>query len=470
MDLKPGLYLQTGDSLKSLSPADTFMSLLSGSGITPTLESLAEAVAWVWVALEKRQERLNAIPYEWQVRGDEKAERDLPFTVKWADIMRLDIALQTYSVAYLHKERRGQRLLRIKFLDPTTISPDERSWDGEQYARYYRAIDHGARRELVPAEDLIIFKRLWLREVEPAPSAMGAVKLAAEILYGLNLTDRTFYRNNALPVMLVYVPPATQTTEKERLEDRFRRLFNPKAWGSTETRTVAVSQEVTVTPLSTAPKDLDASALDERQVRQILAVMGVPFDLALQNSANYATAATHDQTFTEVMGQRLQFIADTLSDDPDLMRAAVELVPRVELHSTMKRDEQAASTAFLRYVQGGVSAQGALYLVGITLDDFPSEMVSSLFVSAAPLPSVDQPEPDDEMDMAAEVDPDPADRKTVDLFAGVPGWSESAAKFYRWYTNNTDQPISAFDSDYLSEADKLLLQRRALVKMAEDYP
>jgi hypothetical protein len=109
-DLAPGLYIQRGDSIKSLDTV--FASLLRGGDTS--LDTLVASVAYVWIALRYRMDKTQEIPYSWLV-GDNEADNP-PFTFDWLDMcQRIDMSLQLNGVAYLHKERGNRGGLRVRW-------------------------------------------------------------------------------------------------------------------------------------------------------------------------------------------------------------------------------------------------------------------------------------------------------------------------------------------------------------------
>ena len=66
-ELKPGLYVQMGDSIKSVGREylGTFEEFIASGGGTAGVEQLAASVGWVFVALNKRKAKLKGrVKYE----------------------------------------------------------------------------------------------------------------------------------------------------------------------------------------------------------------------------------------------------------------------------------------------------------------------------------------------------------------------------------------------------------------------
>lgn len=274
----------------------------------------------------------------------------------------------------------------------------------------------------------------------PGTSAGYATSLTASILHGIDETDKTFYGNNALPLMLIKVPPATAEPEKKRLETFFKRLMN-RGGGTSSIRTVAVGSDVEVVPLSFKPADMDKATLEDSKRDAILAAHDVPQSIAMSDAANYATAIEAKRSFVMSVGSRLSYIAETVNNDDDFKAAGYEMIVRVEDHTAMKEDEAQRASAFQSYVNGGFEPEAAAYLVGITLNDFPAGL--EVFKEPEPTPPALVP-------FAGQNNP-PA----------TPENNEEAAaeekSYRRWLKKRANPNPDDFDASYLSDEEKIII-------------
>lgn len=441
--LKPGVYLQHGDKIVKTAGKEyigSFNDLLFGSGGQRSVERLASSVGWVWSAIKERKQQILEIPQEWH--QNENVIDFVPFGAKWMELeQRIDESLQYYSVAYALKQRQGRRVVGVRWLDPTAVTPDENSKNTvtEDYDYYFYHVGDGQRQRIARA-DMFVWKIPGMRELEPGTSAAVATKLAASILHGISQTANTFYGNNALPVMLIIVPDHTAPQEKERLQDRFKALFN-QGEGTLKNRTVAVSQSVEVRPISLAPKDLAQKDLEDSEVDLILAAHSVPKSIVLANAANYATDIAARRAFVSTMGGRLSFIAEVINTDPDMMALGLSLVVMVENHYAMQQDEKERAGAILNYTQAGFTTAAAAWLFGIRADDFPPEM--EVFQSMAqPDPVVieqPQPEPLQLMEPTEDDAMKSAERRQFRAWYKKRGIGTDAAKFTAHHITEDDK-------------------------------
>lgn len=376
-ELKPGVYLQYGDNLKSvgreyLGSFAAFLKDVQEGG--RSVEQLAEAVGWVFVALNKRKMKILEIPYHWERNGDEIEYAQMPIKLKSRQLwQQTDESLQLYSQAYYLKQRVGRRLVGLRWLDPVTIEPDYDTATPENgVTRYWYTKDNGPFAKTLPAEDVIAVTLPGLRELQPGTSAGVATRLAAAIVRGIGETSATFFGNNALPITLVIVPESAGQAEISRLEAFWKRITN-QGRGSNEMRATATRGDVKIETLSLAPKDLAQRELEDAQVDLILAAHDVPRSVVLSDAANYATDLAAARRFTAAMGSRLEYIASVINEDADIMAMGLEMVVNVEHHADMKEDEAQRAEAFVQFVAGGLTPQAAAYLVGVTEEDFPED-------------------------------------------------------------------------------------------------
>ena len=453
-ELKPGLYLQRGERIKSLDTTERGLASLLMGRTANDLEKLMAGVGWVFIALNERRKGLGGLyPLGEWMQGDTKLD-GFPFAFHWQTVFdRVDAALQTTGEAFLLKQRRGRTLIGIRWLDPDAIQTDERDIEvvpgGVQYRRYWYTNGIG-QRESIPAEDIIHFTLYGRDDTGPGPTAGIATQLAANILYGLGETFSTLFDNNALPVVLVYVPMGTSDPDVKAVEGRIQRLFNRRR-GTRENRVAGMREGVTVTPLPVNFNDLQAQSLEDSQIRQILTAHDVPYEL-VANVANFAVAGDRRRGFTEAMGQRLESIARVFCDDPEIATLRLSYDTNVEKHWSMKGDEAAAAAAVLAYVQSGFTPWAAAYLMGIAEDQFPEDIAARGLYQERAQPA--------EMAMPQLRQAQPADDEAA----------EEAAQFKRWYRRRIGADVDTFKAQHITHAEKLVIADTVLRQNWQDYP
>ena len=443
-DLKPGYYLQVGDkvtALKSVSDA-TWQRLLTGEREN-SLERLASSVGWVFIALSRRREQLGEIPLQWRLNGDDIEGE--PYTMRQRRLMaQTDTALQVHGVAYWHKLRMRGGGIEIRWLDPATMEPDYDHLDEEgNIAWYWRSLDTGRIR--LPAEDVVRFTVVGLRELEPGPSAMHATRVAANLLYGADLALASLFGNNALPIFLIKVPAGTSEHAKEELKSGWRRMLNPKRRGSVDMRSTAVSADVAIEKLSLSPSELAIDALEDRNRDEILAAHGVPQSQVMGNASNFATADIDKISFIGTMTSRVMMIADELAHDPDFGGRGYELVP-------LEQQLIAVQERRLNMIQGlTIAVQAGIMTVNEARDVLDLEEITLDTDAAMP----EEPQPTEE--------PPAVDGKAW-------AWQDEASQFRRWYKKRNGADVAEFNANHLTYADKLEIAAAVDGYSWHDYP
>ncbi len=198
----------------------------------------------------------------------------------------------------------------MRWLDPRAVTPDEMSiQDGVGYTNYKYNQQSGAYSQHVsiPADDIVRTYVEGLSELDPDSTAANAYNLAAQIIWGMESTTDSFYDTNGLPIMLVTVSAGASKKSRDDTQAGFKRIFQRRRSGNGN-KVVAVSNDVTITPLSFAPKDLAQAELSEREIRAIYAVNEIPLAF-LNTSGDRAKSEQATRTLVLTMAARFQMIA-----------------------------------------------------------------------------------------------------------------------------------------------------------------
>lgn len=454
--LKPGLYLQRGGFIKKLDIAtggdDSWLAML-GLNRRVSTSTLADRESWTFTALSKRAETLISVPHEW-VRGETDQE-EAPFELNMRQLLpQIDKALQINEHgAFLYKWRVwGRKVKKLVWLNPTTITPDIESATLETgVTRYERKRDDG-KSEWLKAEDVIWFKRPGQKEMQSDPAPLEASRQSAEILFNIGEMEDAFFETNGLPVLLIMVPATTSEAERNLLEAAFDKLYN--RMGSPRTvKTKAVREGVDVKILSFSPNQMDLGITRQEHRLAVLAVHNVPQSVAMSNSANYATAMSDSIQFANTMASRLEAIAETLNDDPDIGSSGYMLDVRRNELPVLQQEETERAQAFSLLVGAGLHPKVVMVILGY---DVPENYEGELFVDA--------PEP--EPVPAQFVEPEMAEEPVKSAMR----ISEEQA-FRRWIKNRgigTD--VAGFRSNELSYVDKLDIYAEFVEAQETTYP
>jgi hypothetical protein len=475
--LKPGMYLQVGSNIKSVGREylGSFSALMADATARSGIEALAASVGWVFVALEKRKAKILEIPNHWE-RGNDRIDT-IDIAMKQSRLVQqTDESLQLYKCAYWLKQRGefSQAAKWIRWLDPTMVEPDYDTADViDGIQRYFYTDNKTHHRTPIPATDIIDFSLPGLRELLPGTPAGAATKLAALVLQGIDQSSATFFGNNALPIMLITVADGTGTPEINRLKAFFSRIANQRR-GTDHIRTTAVRGDVKVEQLSLAPKDLAQKDLEESKIDVILAAHDVPKSVALSNAANYATDIAASRRFTQAMGARYKYIAETINGDEDFRQAGLMLVVTPELHPDMKEDEAQRSQSFVQFMNNGAgfTDRAAAYLIGITDEDFPQGF-GPIFVSDVEVvePEAVVDESDDDEEKQAEMKSfrnwlKKRDRPDIDNFRAY-HMTDEEKEFVYWQAKGAQPTIDTTTDDMIYQFSEAMRRLDDTVRESE---
>ena len=350
--LKPGMYLAHNGQIKAF---DAYAAeMMFGNVKNPSAETLAGSVAWMWAAIQERRDTLRELQVEWERNGTPQELGALDYD-PLLELPRLDAAVTLYGAAYLFKLRNaGGRLVGLRFLDPATMTPDDngRDRDTGELTHYWRTV--GSQRTRVPVEDVIRVYDPGLREDAPWLWSAKSAALPAQIARSIGQTFDWFFETNGLPVLMINVPPAMMPDQRDDLRDKLTRVFNRRA--ASTNKSIAVSGEVTITPISLAPKDLDTLPIVDQQREAILAAFGVPAALVYKD-VNMAEAREKRAMFVGRMSGVVELYSAIISADEDVARLGLRLVPHAERHESIQRQELEKAEALQRSVMGPVMSQ-----------------------------------------------------------------------------------------------------------------
>lgn len=440
-NLQPGVYLQRGDNLKSITSLTGIPGLSTETG-RKSVDELATSVTYLYACYRLRSDKLAGLPRSIvKENGDEIDEDALPFAIDVDDLLwRIEYALNLYGAAYLFKQTNisGSKVQRVRWFDPSTISPVVDSGRG-LYA-FKRQLSAAA--DMYPvATDGFSPNIVWMwqpgiAELAPGPAIGSVLQTAAEVLRSINEFSDKFFDQGAISPLLLVVPNTASKEEKERLETRFGRFamsvqnaFKP----------VAVSADIEVKQLSFPPADLAMGELSERTRDEILAATGVPISMVLGTSVNYATAQQESANFIEnVLEPRARFVASRLNRQL-FAPAGLRLRFHPDQLSVMQRDEMEGSQAFLNLVNGGMNPAAAAFFLGYDPEELPED--TPLFAPLPELPPMPEPQP---APVVAEVQP-AEDAKAIDLGK----WQRKAMKAL----TKTGSAAVAFESEHIDEAE-----------------
>jgi hypothetical protein len=188
--------------------------------------------AWYYSNVQKRASMSKAVPrILTNISGNtELEEKELPFTIDISDLVRRSsVALDRYATAYWGKIRSGNTLMKVRWLDPTTIEPIydtsgagllyfRRSVGGEQ-----REFPYDKEKDMSP--DLGWVWLLGMNEAGPGMAPEHVAKLPANILASGDKVIRDHYERGAISQHWITAEHNPGKGDKEDLKAKIKRVL-----------------------------------------------------------------------------------------------------------------------------------------------------------------------------------------------------------------------------------------------------
>jgi len=440
---------QLFDGSKSI-PIDRFpaeaWSVIAGNREPNEAQKYADAVAYLYRAIEVRANALVSVP--WKIyRGNSDTvlwaseDENPPDPLMWAQdlpllLWRTSIAWSFYNEAFWQKEKNRVRVLSLRWLDPDSMTP---KWDKKAgLIAFERKL--GEETITFAPEEIVYAWKQGIRETTPAVPPAQAAMQAAGVLYNADAFAAGFFERGAIKATLLTIDGNPSDNELKRLESWWKRFFSgvKDAWS-----TAAVRADVKAVPVGEGLESLTNATLTPEKREDIATALGVPHSMIMSNAANYATADMDKRTFYDVtvvpdclllqrqlnrqlfgpMGYRLSF-------DPQEM-------------AVYQEDESKRSAAFAAYVGAGLPLSMVAEMLGLYIpDDMEYSDLDKLnepdpvSVSMAPAQTPDAPVPDSQTDGQR---------------------ADEIKRFRRWMKKRPTRNPSDFDSDILTEGERVAI-------------
>ena len=433
------------DGIKSVRlddlPPEAWRVIAGDSDTSAEAQRLYETVAFLYRCVEVRANALVALP--WAVQRNDSdiwtnADGALPAELAaLSDIPDLlwqtEAAMCLAGEAFWHKiETRARRLLEVRWLSPSTITP---VWDADAgLIGYKRALPNRAPQPM-SVEEVVHFWLRGMHETKPRRSPAEAASIAARVIYNTDLFTAGFFERGAIKATLLTVDGNPLPAERERIKSWWRR-FMAGVKNAFTAEVVAASVKPVV--VGDGIGELANTALTAEKREDIATAMGVPHSLVLSNAANYATSQQDELNF-----YNLTIVPEARLIERQINRQLFEPLGlqfqfRPEELSVYQEDETQRAQAFSLYVGAGIPLGTAAQILGVSLPD--GMEYDDLNVAPQPAqPQAEQSTPDVEED-----DNDNEAVRRVEL-----------RRLRRWAKGKRQPDVDKFDSDVLSRADKM---------------
>lgn len=346
----------------------------------------------------------NSIEYVDPTRGA------MPDPARLIDLVTKSLLLN--GRAYLLKERNRARVLRLRYLAPSTITEQIDPNTGE--IKFTRSVN--TKQIPYTTDDIIYFwysdpsVELGPPKAWPARSAMHA----ATVLTNLDVFVEKYFERGAIRPTILTVAGNPPKAERERMEYWYQKLMggitNAFKWK------VFSADTIDVKVIGDGLDQLRDVELTEIKRQDIAAALGVPYAILFSEAANYATAKEDSLRFySETVVPLFEYIGDTLSTQFITPQYGYTFVPTPQDMDIYRTDEQEAAAGLPNLVNSGVPLLTAMDLLGFDLTDeqraeieaAQSEKKERADMLTERLSKPAEPEPEEEEE-AEEEEPQPA--------------------------------------------------------------
>jgi len=257
----------------SLQDVDDFLDWLVDGGDGTGPQDLYKAVAWVFWCANRRANAVSRMPhyiFPLELEDDDK-DKAIEFGIDLRRPLWMTEAwLCLKAAAYIWKRYKGQLLDKLRVLNANTMSV--KTWDDDGPTSFEQRFN-GLRR-VFQAEDIVYFHTFDpsddLRE-GIAPGAVG--RLPGTLVKAVNEWSDAFFRNGAIPAVLLTAPEPVPPVEKDRIRDAWNKLFRGQRNAG---KTAVLERGMTPVVIGQPVKDLAMPELERTKRDQILAAFLLP--------------------------------------------------------------------------------------------------------------------------------------------------------------------------------------------------
>jgi HK97 family phage portal protein len=250
-------------------------------------------------------------------------------------------------------------------LNPFTVKMDVRGgrllfWQEVDGERFPKNKEYWTEDEIV-----------YLRDYSPTDDVGAGVAACAVAMGGASLRHyltkfgTQFFEHGAMPVTMVSMPVGTQATERERVENFFKRTIQGIR---NAFRVIGVSGETKVTMLTPQLDTLAMPDVDARAIDDVAWAFDIPVSLLKGSSANYAEKDADMKSFvSDTISPRTKFyesgFRSFLGEYGQRLEFDIQSLP------IMQEDEASRSGALKNLTDAGVPLRAALLMLGYDLSD-----------------------------------------------------------------------------------------------------
>lgn len=377
--LRQGTKSYLFDGAKAMAidelPPEAWTFYSSGQDKKPLqlLKKYWRAVPWLFRAVQIRAQALSSLPFAIVGRGDNDIDTSADYSNAvgfFPDPVGLlylvEAALCLLGRAYLFREKNRVRTLDLRYLLPTSITPEIDEKRG--LVGFSRQLKSGAK--LLKVDDLVYF---WqpdpFVELGPPTSSPGQAALqAAGVLFSIDSFAGLFFGRGAIKATLLTVEGSPHESEKKKLKAWWNRFISGVKNAFTAE---VISAGVKPVIVGEGMGELSDTELTKEKREDIATAIGIPQTML------WSTAAAGLGGGSVVTSDNLSFYRDTVVPESEFVAGVLnkqlfgplgyQLEFRPQTLDVFQADESERATAYSSYVMAGMAQSVAAQILGIEL-------------------------------------------------------------------------------------------------------
>ena len=356
-------------------PPEAWTFFSGGQDVDPLrlLKKYWKTVPWLFRAVQLRAQALSALPFAIVGRNDEDIDTSadysnaLGFLPDPVSLLYLiEAALTLLGRAYLFREKNRARTLDLRYLLPTSITPQMNEQTG--LTGFIRLLKHG--KKPLQVDDLVYF---WAPdpfvELGPPTGSPGQAALqAAGVLYNIDVFASLFFSRGAIKATLLTVEGSPAESEKKKLRAWWKRFISGVKNAFTAE---VISADVKPVIIGEGISELSDVELTKEKREDIATAIGIPQTML------WSTAAAGLGGGSVVTSDNLAFYRDTIVPESEFVASVFNsqllgdlgyhLDFRPETLDVFQADENERAAAYSSYVMAGMAQSVAAQILGIEL-------------------------------------------------------------------------------------------------------
>lgn len=404
-----------------LSQLDMFMEALAAQQEKTGAVGAYRTIGIVRRCVAIRMNGAAAVPFS-LYRGDDEVST----STNWNDptgglplphrsISQIEGALSIYGVAYLSKNINDILYPGLRYLLPSSIKFNDVV--GKRVT-FTRTISSTQRKPATDKDLVFIWGEDPTVEVgPPLTSPLKAALAAAGVVESFDEFMERFADCGMVKTTLLAVPAGTAESERERIDNVFKRLLT----GVRRAFSIKTIEADNIKPtvVGSGLEDLGDGILLTAQEQRVARDMGVPMSILFANAANFATAQQDDRNFYDktIVPDIIRVIFPALNHQWYEPRG-YRLVSNFHALDAYQEDETQRAQAYSTYVNTGMKQSIAAEMLGLELP--PGIEYADL--------DGEQEEPEQEQ---ADDAPSDDDAETQEAMNDLKRWQRVALKRYK---------------------------------------